>query len=277
MNAASYVNDFYEAIKTHNEFFPEEPLDLDSYRKISDEPVTERDVDHVSELANQYIHTVIEICNKTVGKKGYTSTCHFMADIHRRFLIEKGIKPEEISLTVGEVHFQQKPMYDTSKSIIKDVIDDSSLPLKLHCWLTYKNRYIIDPALQFNMVRREILKESDLSGNSLVLALGDGYSSMTCSWANQLRYEPMLIDNEFFFRTQEVPIEYLALTQEFKCLDAKAREYIEGGKRIVSDKMNYLKRVSDSYKRAHAQRNLGRNDPCWCGSGLKFKKCHGKN
>jgi uncharacterized protein YecA (UPF0149 family) len=20
---------------------------------------------------------------------------------------------------------------------------------------------------------------------------------------------------------------------------------------------------------------LGRNDPCWCGSGKKFKKCHG--
>ncbi len=26
-----------------------------------------------------------------------------------------------------------------------------------------------------------------------------------------------------------------------------------------------------------AHRNIGRNDPCWCGSGLKFKKCHGKN
>lgn len=28
-----------------------------------------------------------------------------------------------------------------------------------------------------------------------------------------------------------------------------------------------------------AQKNLdiGRNDPCWCGSGLKFKKCHGKD
>jgi preprotein translocase subunit SecA len=23
----------------------------------------------------------------------------------------------------------------------------------------------------------------------------------------------------------------------------------------------------------HAQ--IGRNDPCWCGSGKKFKKCHG--
>jgi len=21
---------------------------------------------------------------------------------------------------------------------------------------------------------------------------------------------------------------------------------------------------------------LGRNDPCYCGSGLKYKKCHGK-
>ena len=28
-------------------------------------------------------------------------------------------------------------------------------------------------------------------------------------------------------------------------------------------------RVTDS---EHA---LGRNDPCWCGSGKKFKKCHG--
>ncbi len=23
-------------------------------------------------------------------------------------------------------------------------------------------------------------------------------------------------------------------------------------------------------------KNIGRNDPCWCGSGKKFKKCHGK-
>ena len=24
------------------------------------------------------------------------------------------------------------------------------------------------------------------------------------------------------------------------------------------------------------QKNIGRNDPCWCGSGKKFTKCHGK-
>ena len=25
----------------------------------------------------------------------------------------------------------------------------------------------------------------------------------------------------------------------------------------------------------HADAEPGRNDPCWCGSGKKFKKCHG--
>ncbi|MCL4403803.1 preprotein translocase subunit SecA [Patescibacteria group bacterium] len=25
-----------------------------------------------------------------------------------------------------------------------------------------------------------------------------------------------------------------------------------------------------------AHKDIGRNDPCWCGSGLKYKKCHGK-
>jgi preprotein translocase subunit SecA len=23
------------------------------------------------------------------------------------------------------------------------------------------------------------------------------------------------------------------------------------------------------------EHQVGRNDPCWCGSGKKFKKCHG--
>jgi len=28
---------------------------------------------------------------------------------------------------------------------------------------------------------------------------------------------------------------------------------------------------------AREQRKIGRNDPCWCGSGKKFKKCHGRD
>jgi preprotein translocase subunit SecA len=25
-----------------------------------------------------------------------------------------------------------------------------------------------------------------------------------------------------------------------------------------------------------SDKKLGRNEPCWCGSGKKFKQCHGK-
>ncbi|MGZ6697645.1 MAG: SEC-C metal-binding domain-containing protein, partial [Solirubrobacteraceae bacterium] len=28
-------------------------------------------------------------------------------------------------------------------------------------------------------------------------------------------------------------------------------------------------------RRLSADQQIGRNDPCWCGSGKKFKKCHG--
>jgi preprotein translocase subunit SecA len=28
-------------------------------------------------------------------------------------------------------------------------------------------------------------------------------------------------------------------------------------------------------RRVDEHQQLGRNDPCWCGSGKKFKKCHG--
>jgi preprotein translocase subunit SecA len=28
-------------------------------------------------------------------------------------------------------------------------------------------------------------------------------------------------------------------------------------------------------RRLEENEKVGRNDPCWCGSGKKFKKCHG--
>ncbi len=35
--------------------------------------------------------------------------------------------------------------------------------------------------------------------------------------------------------------------------------------------------VAASKDAVGAKRKLGRNDPCWCGSGKKYKKCHGKD
>jgi preprotein translocase subunit SecA len=33
--------------------------------------------------------------------------------------------------------------------------------------------------------------------------------------------------------------------------------------------------ANSSTARGDARTKLGRNDPCWCGSGKKFKRCHG--
>lgn len=33
--------------------------------------------------------------------------------------------------------------------------------------------------------------------------------------------------------------------------------------------------TADAAVEAAVRDKLGRNDPCWCGSGRKYKKCHG--
>ncbi len=55
--------------------------------------------------------------------------------------------------------------------------------------------------------------------------------------------------------------------QEFSAMDQQ-REAAEAASRAGEGKVKTIRR--DKPK-------LGRNDPCWCGSGRKYKKCHGKN
>ena len=33
--------------------------------------------------------------------------------------------------------------------------------------------------------------------------------------------------------------------------------------------------VAPQQRNVDEHEKLGRNDPCWCGSGKKYKKCHG--
>jgi preprotein translocase subunit SecA len=33
--------------------------------------------------------------------------------------------------------------------------------------------------------------------------------------------------------------------------------------------------VQIEQRRLSEDEQIGRNDPCWCGSGKKYKKCHG--
>ena len=51
-----------------------------------------------------------------------------------------------------------------------------------------------------------------------------------------------------------------------------------GGSDLLSDRAPVPARVGgdDVIKTVKREEpKIGRNDPCWCGSGKKFKKCHG--
>src|SRR3712207_2215711 len=41
------------------------------------------------------------------------------------------------------------------------------------------------------------------------------------------------------------------------------------------DESGELVSTAVQQRRVEEHEQLGRNDPCWCGSGKKFKKCHG--
>jgi preprotein translocase subunit SecA len=44
---------------------------------------------------------------------------------------------------------------------------------------------------------------------------------------------------------------------------------VDGGGEMYEEPVHVEQRHVDPSEQ------IGRNDPCWCGSGKKFKKCHG--
>ncbi|HED64356.1 MAG TPA: hypothetical protein ENJ09_02260 [Planctomycetes bacterium] len=82
---------------------------------------------------------------------------------------------------------------------------------------------------------------------------------------------PGLLDAYFdhLFTTQVVPHEF----ELRRCLDTALPALLD----LVRSGKNTLRAATPPSKPfVHRAPKLGRNDPCFCGSGLKFKKCHGK-
>lgn len=64
--------------------------------------------------------------------------------------------------------------------------------------------------------------------------------------------------------------------------EGELKEIKEGAEKITKGDGSKGRVISGSINSSHGSKNsdprardLGRNDPCWCGSGKKFKKCHG--
>lgn len=61
--------------------------------------------------------------------------------------------------------------------------------------------------------------------------------------------------------------------KEVPPLQAELIELMEAEEKTLQTEIEALK----TYLRQHSPAKLGRNDPCWCGSGKKYKHCHLKS
>jgi preprotein translocase subunit SecA len=80
-------------------------------------------------------------------------------------------------------------------------------------------------------------------------------------------------------RIEEETIRFLFLFEPISREEQSAREKErEEARRKAPKEQNLVYSAGDSTPVAakREQAKVGRNDPCPCGSGLKFKKCHGK-
>jgi preprotein translocase subunit SecA len=58
-----------------------------------------------------------------------------------------------------------------------------------------------------------------------------------------------------------------------RALDGTAEEFVEAAR--TGEHAHHHGAAEPTQPIVNKAPKLGRNDPCWCGSGKKFKKCHG--
>ena len=73
------------------------------------------------------------------------------------------------------------------------------------------------------------------------------------------------IDDEIVHRIYKIHVQHTSYGETQKHIITKPA----GG-----DKVPEVSTTQKSQPLSSQHKKLGRNDPCWCGSGKKYKKCH---
>ncbi len=86
------------------------------------------------------------------------------------------------------------------------------------------------------------------------------------------QHEPLVEyrrDAHKLFKELELNYASIAFSIAFRVFEVDLKE-------VARRQEEDVKRREDAQAKAVLGRKPGRNDPCWCGSGQKYKKCHGK-
>ncbi|MFC1710490.1 SEC-C metal-binding domain-containing protein, partial [Patescibacteria group bacterium] len=79
-------------------------------------------------------------------------------------------------------------------------------------------------------------------------------------------------------KPQEIPIEQARTNVDqvdaMGLAQQGADQTAEEGKPVVKRPVQISQSSGEAKSQVKSEKKIGRNDPCWCGSGKKFKKCH---
>ena len=80
----------------------------------------------------------------------------------------------------------------------------------------------------------------------------------------------------------QIPVQEPQQVREAAPEPAAPRQQYREEKQDLTDRNQQAAAARDTREQQkpqpyRAQKTVGRNDPCPCGSGLKYKNCHGKN
>jgi len=166
-------------------------------------------------------------------------------------------------------------------------MDRSENAVNQQIYVQYINLYYTMEQKAYDTILSSFPENKEyLSGKALEIAIKLGYNSETMDIflgfldgiksslknGDALDLENVVDDTEL-----DLDIDYEKLYYNMR--DAKAHWLfkLSGWKKVLSeDVINSITREYRDNNIAHAQ-NIGRNDPCPCGSGKKYKKCCGKN
>ena len=125
-----------------------------------------------------------------------------------------------------------------------------------------------DHSGKFTFKIEDLAREMD-STSEFVMGFTDGIND---SLKSPLDLENVTESDEL---TLDIDLEKLY----YNMLDAKA-EYLytieEWDEILTPEKKEEIKKASKDSRTVKNENKVGRNDPCPCGSGKKYKKCHGK-
>jgi len=213
--------------------------------------------------------------------------------INNFFVVKETINDEDFKNLLTEINF----IYPVSEKEIKKLVEDKKIENLINLILEkitkayLNNEKSLGHQLWQKIVKSVLLTTIDYYWTKHLTAIEDlreginlrGYAQIDplVAYKNEAfsMFEKLLSDIDFDFvrRLFKIEVEFKPIDEDLKKKDEPMIFQSASAVNPFETKDQSNPQSSVSSKPIVKKHKLGRNDPCWCGSGKKYKKCHWPN